>query len=131
MTAEQTRLIGDLLQVLRDHRARHGCEEVEVPGAPALARFGGPVCAEEQRLLRFIGAMSLEIDSVPVPAVCAICREPLDAADALPLCGTSDQGHFRCVAAQQLAKRGGSKVSVAIGRRVGARGFTVLAGGRP
>jgi len=102
----------------------HDCADVEIPDASVLGRFMGPVCAEEDRLLRFITDMEFELNRAPVH--CAVCGEAMEPTDRLPY--GLREAHFACASAEQLARTGAPRVGVAVGQRMGGGRVLALVG---
>lgn len=124
MTREQRRMVDKLWAVYHQHRGAHDCAEVEIPDAAILGRFMGPVCAEEDRLLRFITDLEFELNHAPVH--CAICGEAMEPTDRLPY--VLREAHFACASAEQLARTGAARVGVAVGQRMGGGRVLALVG---
>ncbi len=113
MTREQSRLVDSLWSALRDHRKRHGCAQVEIPGADLLRRYMGPPCADA--LLGFVADLDVRLGRGPVH--CGVCGQAMAGNDRIPF--GQRLAHFACAGSEQLARTGARKVSVAAGRSSG------------
>ncbi len=107
MTREQSRLVDSLWSALREHRQRHGCAQVEIPGAYLLARYMGPSCADADALLGLVADLDVRLGRAPVH--CGVCGLAMSGNDRLPY--GQRLAHFECAAAEQLSPGGGSGVA--------------------